>query len=75
MSFNPDLNKQATEVCFSQRLAKSLLPIIFNNNNVLTYPFQKHLGFALDSKLSFNELVNQKINKRNKILRLMKDFP
>ena len=41
MSFNPDINKQATEVYFSQRRAKSLPPpIIFNNNNVLTSPCQ-----------------------------------
>ena len=34
MSFNPDINKQAIEVYFSQRRAKSLPPLIkFNNNN------------------------------------------
>ena len=64
MSFNPDINKQATEVYFSQRREKSLpQPIIFNSNNVLTSPCQKHPGLVLDSKLSFNEHVNQKINK------------
>ena len=64
MSFNPDINKQATEVYFSQRREKSLpQPIIFNSNNVLTSPCQKHPGLVLDSKLSFIEHVNQKINK------------
>ena len=73
MSFNPDMNKQVTGVCFSQRRAKSLPPlIIFNNNNVLNSPCQKHLGLVLDSKLSFNEHVNQKINKCNRILGQMK---
>ena len=73
MSFNPDINKQAREVYFSQRREKSLPPpIIFNNNNVLTSPCQKHLGLVLDSKLSFNEHVNQKINKCNRIIGLMK---
>ena len=73
MSFNPDINRQATELYFSQRRAKSLpLPIIFNNKNVLISPCQNHLGPVLDSKLSFNEHVNQKINKCNKILRPMK---
>ena len=47
-------------------------PPIFNNNNVLTSPCQKHLGLVLDSKLSFNEHVNQKINKCNRIIGLMK---
>ena len=46
-------------------------PIIFNNN-VLTSPCQKQVGLVLDSKLSFNEHVNQKINKCNRILRLTK---
>ena len=63
MSFNPDINKQATEVYFSERRAKYFPPpIIFNNNNVMTSLCQKHLGLVLDSKLSFNEHVNQKIN-------------
>ena len=70
--FNPDINKQATEVYFSQGRAKSLPPrIIFNNNNVLTSSCQKHLVLVLDSKLSFNEHVNQKMNKCNIILGLM----
>ena len=39
MLFNPDINKHATEVYFSQRREKSLpSPFIFNNNNVLTSP-------------------------------------
>ena len=29
---------------------------------------QKHLGLILDSKLDFNEYVNNKINKCNKII-------
>ena len=73
MSFNHYINKQATEVHFSERREKSLPPpIIFNSNNVLTSLCQKNLGLALDSKLSFNEHVNQKINKGNRIIRLMK---
>ena len=73
LSFNPDINKQATEVYFCQRREKSLPPpIIYNNNNGLISPCQKHLGLVLDSKLSFNEHVNQKINKCSKIIGLMK---
>ena len=73
MSFNLDINKQATEVYLSQRREQSLPPsIIFNNNNVLTSPCQKHLGLVLGSKLSFNELVNQIIIKCNRITGLMK---
>ena len=61
--------KEATEVYFSQRRAKSLPPpIIFYNSNVLTSPCQKHLGLVLDSKLSFNEHVTQELG-------LMKRLP
>ena len=45
MLFNPDINKQAAEVYFSQRYEKCLSsPIIFSNNNVLTSPSQKLLS-------------------------------
>ena len=72
-SFNPDKNKQLTEVYFPQRCAKSLPPpIIFNNNNLLTSPCQKHLGLVLDSKSNLNDHVNQEINKCKRILRLIK---
>ena len=75
MLFNPDINRQTTEVYLFQRHAKSLPPpIIFNNSNVLTSPHQKHLGLVLDSKLGFSEYVNQKINKCNRILGLIKNF-
>ena len=61
MFFNPDINKPATEVYFSQRCEKSLAPPnIFNNNNVLSSPCQKDLGLLLDSKLSLSEHVTQK---------------
>ena len=61
-SFNPDKNKQSTEVYFSQRRAKSLPTLIIFNNNNVTSPCQEHLGLVLDSKLSFNDHVNLKIN-------------
>ena len=75
MLSNPGINKQATELYFSQRCAKSLPPlIIFNNDNVLTSPWQKHLGLVLDTKLSFSEHVNQKISKWNNIRTNEKTF-
>ena len=40
MSFNPDINKKAPEVYFSQRRKKSLPPPIIFNNNVMTSPCQ-----------------------------------
>ena len=67
MQFNPDPNKQATEVIFSRK--KKLVlhpPLIFNGSPVESSPSQKHLGLILDTKLCFDEHLNQKISKANK---------
>ena len=63
MSFNLDKNNQATEVYLSQRPEKSLPPpIIFNNNNVLTSPCQKHLA-RIASLVSMSILIKNKCNR------------
>ena len=73
MSFKPDINKQATEVCFSQRREKYLYHlIIFNNNNLLTSPCRKHADLIVNSELSFNKHITQKISKCNNMIGLMK---
>ena len=57
MLFNPDPNKQAIEVCFSKKHKKvNYSSLFFNGDKV-----QKHLGLVLDSKLGFNEHVNNKM--------------
>ena len=67
MSFNPDLTKQATEVIFSTKtIQPPLPPITFNNSNVVSVKSQKHLGMNLDSTLSFNSHLKEKIGKANK---------
>ena len=44
MKFNPDLNKQAHKVDFSDRTNKdSFLSLTFNNRKVETISSQKHL--------------------------------
>ena len=78
MLFNPDPIKQATEVCFSHTRDRVVYPPLkFNNNDVQSANSQKHLGLVLDSKLDFNEHVNNKINKYNKSIGIMKklSFP
>ena len=73
MSFNPDPIKQAIEVCFSHKRDKVVYPPLnFNKNDVQSANSQKHLGVVLDSKLDFNEHVNNKINKCNKPIGIMK---
>ena len=73
MLFNPDPVKQAMEVRFSYQQDRVVYPPLqFNNNNVQSANSQKHLGLVLDSKLDFNEHVNNKINKCNKSTGIMK---
>ena len=73
MSFTPDPNKQAIEVCFSYKLDKgNYPPLHFNSTNVQVADSQKHLGLVLNSKLNFNEHIESKISKCNKIIGLMK---
>ena len=67
MSFNPDPSKQAVEVYFSRRhVPANAPPLSFNNINIETNEYQKHLGLTLDSKLSFRHHLDEKIRKANK---------
>ena len=69
MLFNPDPTKQATEVCFSHKHGNiPHKPLTFNNNKIQSAPAQKYLGLILDSKLDFNQHIDDKINKCNKII-------
>ena len=75
MQFNPDPNKQANEVIFSRKTSSNNLshpPIKFNKIDISKSPHQKHLGIVLDSKLSFNAHVDQKIKKCNRIIGLIR---
>ena len=73
MSFNPDPNNQTIEVCFSNKRDKgNYPPLHFNSTNVQVADSQKHLGLVLDSKLNFNEHIESRISKCNKIIGLMK---
>ena len=47
-------------------------PLTFNNNKIQSAPVQKHLGLILDSKLDFNQYIDDKINKCNKIIGTMR---
>ena len=73
MSFNPALNKQATEVFFSRKLNPDDYPkLTFNGNQVKRCLSQKHLRLILDNKLDFNKHLVKKINKCNKLIGIMK---
>ena len=64
MSFNPDKNKQAQEVVFSQKQSKPKHPqLLFNKTTVASSSSQKHLGIILDEKLSLTNQIKVKIQK------------
>ena len=73
MSFNPDPKKQATEVLFSYEVNSDDDPkLTLNGNQVQQCSSKKHLGLFLDNKLDFNKHLDEKINKCNKIIGMMK---
>lgn len=73
MAFNPDPNKQATEVIFSRKIESVNHPdLYFNNLAVTSAPVQKHLGLFLDKKLTFNHHLKGKIAKANKGIGIIK---
>ena len=67
MSFNPDPSKQAVEVYFTRKLLPANAPATsFNNTDISVSDYQKHLGLTLDTKLSFDRHLEEKIQKANK---------
>ena len=73
MSFNPDRTKQAQEIIFSRKKNATTHPsLFFNNSEIKLSSNQKHLGLTLDSKLSFNEHINDKIHQANKGVGLLR---
>ena len=73
MEFNPDPTKQATEVLFSCKKSSPIHPqLILNGTTVAKVNEQKHLGLILDSRLSFEKHLNEKIIKAKKNLGILK---
>ena len=73
MSFNPDVSKQAQEVIFSRKQAKSVHPdLVFNNTPIHQTHCQKHLGVYLDMKLNFKLHIKQKSSKAMKGIGIIK---
>ena len=67
MAFNPDPNKQAVEILFSQKKKEVYHPpLYFNSSSVISVDSHKHLDLILDTKLSFLNHVNEKIKATTK---------
>ena len=73
MSLNPDSKKQAIEIFFPRKIvSNNLSPVSFNQFQVKMSKSHKHLGLILDTTLKFNEHLEDKINKCNRIICSMK---
>ena len=60
MSYNPDPTKQAQEITFSRKISQRNHPgLMFNKSIVNVTTIHKHLGMIFNSKLSFDEHLNQ----------------
>ena len=69
MDFNPDPKKQTIEVCFFRKIiSNNPSPLSFNQSQVKISGGHKHLGLILDIKLKFNEHLEDKNNKCNRII-------
>ena len=67
MQFNPDINKQAVQVIFSQKKEAVPHPLVFfNGPEVVVKAEHKHLGTTLDSKFSFQSHIREAIIKGRK---------
>ena len=65
MAFNPDPAKAANEVLFCNRNGTNMPKLSFVGNVIQPVESHKHLGLILDSKLTFNQHIKEKINKAN----------
>ena len=75
MSFNPDPSKHAQEVIFSRRINRVYhQPLLFKYSTVQQISSQKHLGIHLDEELTFKHHINEKINKANKRIGIVRKF-
>ena len=69
MEFNTNPTKQATEVLFScKKSSVNPYGIDFDGTDVEKVNDQKYLGIILDSTLSFDKHLNEKIIKAKKML-------
>ena len=64
MQFNPDKNKHAIQVIFSQKKDAVIHPtVLFNGSEVAVKTEHKHLSMTLDSKLNVHNHIREAIIK------------
>ena len=73
LEFNPDPCKQAPELLFSCKTKSPDHPqLFFNGTVVVKVKDQKHLGLILDTGLSFEKHLNEKLIRAKKNLGIIK---
>ena len=72
MIFNPDPNKPAEEVTFTNRTSTSYDTVSYAGVDVKSTDFHKHLGFILDSKMHYTKHLDCKIAKANQGITVIK---
>ena len=73
MAFNPDPNKQATEILFSCKKIEINHPeLTFNGASVARLKEHKHLGLILEPNLSFEKHLYVKMVKAKKNIGIIK---
>ena len=65
MVFNPDPNKPANEVTFTNQANVDTPNLFYTGNLIQSVSHHKHLGLSLDNKLNFNQHIKEKIAKAN----------
>ena len=78
MQFNPDVNKPAVQVIYSQKRSEPPhLPLLFSGSSVPISDDHKHLGFFFDIELNFLRHVKEAITKARKgigVIRFMAKY-
>ena len=72
MIFNPDPTKPAEEVIFTNRNLTLYNPVSYSGVDVMQVDYHKHLGFILDSKMSYRKHIDGKIVKANQGINVIK---
>ena len=76
MIFNPNPSKQAQEVISSRKCQNLNHDLIyFNQNLVQQVPSQKYLGIHLDTKLNFQEHLDNITSKVDETIGLLPKLP
>ena len=64
MKFKTDPSKEAQKITFSTKLQKTNHnPVCFNQNSAQKVLSQKHLGIYPDTKLNFQEYLNNMLRR------------